>query len=177
MHNLHLVVVKADSAEDACSIVETELESFGNENNWRTICGAVSEKDEVFSKEGDFRGRYTPSDCETLTIEAINKMVKEWMKGNYYGDTAKKKLAKGKLDFSKWNSGDLWSLEQYAKHLYQVAKIKESKKHNKKAGKKVSKDFDVLNDSFYAYEYTECGVTHIDYEGEKTYVVFVDMHS
>jgi hypothetical protein len=44
MHNLHFVITTADSPEDACNNVETLISDFGNENNWRTVCGCVSEK-------------------------------------------------------------------------------------------------------------------------------------
>ena len=165
MHNIHLVVCKAESAEDACNTVETHIMDFGTENNWRSICGCVSEDNEVFIN--DSTGRYCPE--EDLTIDKINKMVRGWMKGCFYGETAKKKLArsKGKIDLSKWTSSQLFSLRMLAKYHEQLGYFGDD-----------IKNFDVLKNNFYAEEYTECGVTQIsddDEEGKK-FVVFVDMH-
>ncbi len=47
MHNLHLVVVNAENAKDAMHNAEMAIFEWGNENNWRTMCGAVSENDEM----------------------------------------------------------------------------------------------------------------------------------
>ena len=43
MHNLHLILINADSAEDAASSAESEILQWGNENNWRSIGGVASE--------------------------------------------------------------------------------------------------------------------------------------
>ncbi|MBX9726454.1 MAG: hypothetical protein K2X09_04240, partial [Rickettsiales bacterium] len=43
MHNLHLILVNADSAEDAASSAASETIEWGNDNNWRSIGGVVSE--------------------------------------------------------------------------------------------------------------------------------------
>lgn len=160
MHNLHLVVVKAENAKDACDTVETELSDWGNENNWRTICGCVSEDNEVYI-QGD--GRYPPEKDDT--IETINKMVTEWVNDtNHYGKQAEEKL-KTEPDITKWKPGELWSLQKYAEKLYNDYSIK-------------GREFNILEDSYYEYEYDECGVTQITSDSEdKIYVVFVDMHS
>ena len=71
-HNLHLVVIKADSAEDACNSVENEIIDFGNDNNWRTICGSVSEDNEVFISE-DNAGFMENME----TIEKINAFIRK----------------------------------------------------------------------------------------------------
>ena len=43
MHNLHFLLIKADSAADAASEVESLILDWGNENNWRSIGGVASE--------------------------------------------------------------------------------------------------------------------------------------
>ena len=70
MHNLHYVVVKAETGEEACSEVESSIEDFGNENNWRNICGAVSQDNEVYKS---LDGRWKPEDDDT--IEKINESI------------------------------------------------------------------------------------------------------
>jgi len=67
-HNLHLIVVRAESGLDACNEAEDLLFDFGTENNWRSMCGAVSEDNEVYLNG---EGRYEP-DEKSDTIEKIN---------------------------------------------------------------------------------------------------------
>jgi hypothetical protein len=43
MHNLHFILIKADSAEDAASDAENLIVDWGNENNWRTVGGVAAE--------------------------------------------------------------------------------------------------------------------------------------
>jgi hypothetical protein len=170
-HNLHFLVVRAESPEDACQKAEERVFDFGNENNWRTICGCVSEKNEVFSN--DESGRYSPEQTGYKTIEKINKVVKRWCRGTI-GTRAEEKLkrAKAKINLKRWNSLELFSLERIVHHLYQVKNI----------GVPV-KEFNVLEHNFFPCEYTECGVTQFDDEVEKDnesnmqiFVVFLDMH-
>jgi len=165
MHNLHLVVVKADSPQEACDTVESQISEFGNENNWRSICGCVSSKNKVLdlSKEA-FGGRWSPSEKGYSTIAELNELVKGWINELGYGKTAHDKIAKtkGKLNLSKWTSQELWSLKEYANKLHE------------KSGMEV--EFNILKNEFFAYNYIENGVTQMGGNGKETYVVFVDMH-
>jgi hypothetical protein len=43
MHNLHLILIKADSATKAAFEAEHLILDWGNENNWRSIGGVASE--------------------------------------------------------------------------------------------------------------------------------------
>lgn len=166
MHNLHLILVSAENAEDACDVVESHISDFGNENNWRSICGCVSQDDEVHIIND---GRYPPDADDT--IEKINKMVVGWL--TPYASTDKLIIALN--DGSKKLSDitdymDWLRLESYADHMQNVALL----------GKKDS--FDILaGDEFKSCEFDEVGVTDITegerIEGNKLYVVFVDMHS
>jgi len=181
MHNLHLAVVRAESAQDACNYVENEITEYGNDNNWRTICGSVSEDNEVFINDGD--GRYAPDD-DSNTIDKINSMVEGWLKGTFYGEQARVKLkeSNGNIDLTTWDTADLFSLEEYAKFLYQLKSIEQGREYNRKQGKTVKDTFDVLAEDFFEYKYDQCGVTNFtnnqdETEGDKIYVVFIDMHS
>lgn len=159
MHNLHFIVVKAETGEDACSEAESFLFDWGNENNWRTMCGAVSENNEIYNS-GD--GRWAP-DEDSDTIEKINTRVQGWILEDGYGRQAKEAFDAGK-NVNDFTLSELWSLEHYAKKLHERKSIG-------------NKPFNVLEDFYYEYEYDECGVTHIDGEEGKTWVVFCDMHS
>lgn len=164
MHNLHLVRVKANSGEEACNRVETAIMDFGNENNWRTICGAVSEDNEVYDS-GD--GRYRPAENDLTNIDLLNQMANRWIGDCWYGNTAKEKLNKNEFDLDEWNPTELWSLSKYAEHL--------SEAHSYK-----NKAFNVLEDVFFSYKYDECGVTDLEWsvgDGDKYWIVLVDMHS
>lgn len=165
MHNLHFVVTRAESPQDACDNVETLISDFGSEDNWHTICGCVSEKNKVYDC-GD--GRFSPQHTGFTTIAKIKRAVEKWIKQPpYYGDAAKKKFAKAKkrIDLSTWSSSELFSLQYLAKHMYEALPYKDKK-------------FDISKDSFYSWHFDECGVTQDtdDNEGQ-IYVVFVDMHS
>ena len=66
MHNIHYVRTYANNAQNACNFVESEIESWGDENNWRTICGAVNKKGKVLDltiqeKNGWVKGRWRPN--------------------------------------------------------------------------------------------------------------------
>ena len=165
MHNLHFILVKANSGEEACKKAENEIMDFGNENNWRTMCGAVSEDNEIYNAED---GRYRP-ETDYTTIEKINECVSQWIKDSFYGETAKLKFDKGETNLSEWNGIELWSLSKWAKHLSEASSYKD-------------REFDILKgDTFYACQFDECGVTDFTYDtnddGDKTWVVFCDMHS
>jgi len=166
MHNLHFILVKANSGEEACKKAENEIMDFGTENNWRTMCGAVSQDNEVYNA-GD--GRYEPKDTDYQSIEAINEVVKEWTKDSFYGETAKIKFEKGETNLDEWDAIELWSLSKWAKHLSEAHSYKD-------------REFDILKgDTFYTCQFDECGATDFTYdtddEGDKTWVVFCDMHS
>lgn len=170
MHNLHLVVTKADNAQDACDYVESQIQDFGNDNNWRTICGCLSSKGKAHDQTDPLSGRWSPHHNEFNTLAKLNKMVEGWMKPDYESQTAREKIKKGQTNFSTWNTGDLASLKRYVSELQQIAKLKQSKKG------KVVKGFNVLKDELYPYQYTEMGVTQMEGDGKETFVVFVDMH-
>lgn len=165
MHNLHFIVVKASSGQEACREAENQIIDWGTENNWRIMCGAVSEDGEVYDAQD---GRYRPKDTDYLTIDAINEAVKGWLSESFYGATAKEKLDKGEINLDEWNAVELWSLSKYARHLSESYPYKE-------------REFDILKeDTFYAYQFDECGVTNLCYnseDGDKTWIVFCDMHS
>jgi hypothetical protein len=174
MHNLHLIVVKAETGYEACQNADAMLSDWGTENNWRTMCGAVSEDNETYDARD---GRFRP-DADTNTIDKLNDMVQDWMKESTYGLTAQIKLKRGKK-IENFNSVELWSLRKYAEHLYAVKTVADCKKIRRKNGEKVSKKFSVLEDEFFQYQYDECGVTRLEDADDdgKLWVVFCDMHS
>lgn len=164
MHNLHLVRVKAESGQEACEGVESTIIDFGNENNWRCISGAVSEDNEVYDAG---EGRYRPAENELTTIKLINEAVNRWIGSCFYGSVAKEKLNNNEFNLDEWNAHELWSLSKLAEHLSEAAEYR-------------GKQFNVLENTFFSYKYDECGVTDLEWsvgDGDKYWIVFVDMHS
>lgn len=164
MHNLHFIKVHANSGEEACKLAEQSILDFGNENNWRTMCGAVSQDNEVYNS-GD--GRYSPAETEYTTIEAINECVSQWIKGSFYGETARLKYERGETNIMEWDAIELWALSKWAEHLSEAHKFKDN-------------SFNVLEDTFFSYKYDECGVSNNSWcsnEDDKLWIVFCDMHS
>jgi hypothetical protein len=165
MHNLHLIKVKANSGEEACQIAENQIIDFGNENNWRAFCGAISEDNEVYNS-GD--GRYQPKDTDINTIEEINQCVNNWMKSTWYSKTAEEKFERGETNLNEWDSHELWSLSKWAIQL--------SESHSYR-----DRPFDCMKgDTFFSYKYDECGLTDCTWSGndeDKIWFVFCDMHS
>ena len=43
MHNLHYIIINAESAYDAAESALLEIQDWGNENNWRSVGGVASE--------------------------------------------------------------------------------------------------------------------------------------
>jgi hypothetical protein len=162
MHNLHFIVLHANSGAEACERAESEIINWGSEDNWRIFCGAVSENNVVY-RSGE--GRFQPE--KTMTIEECNKWASVWVDDLDGGELAKIKLDNGEADLSKWELQELYSLKRYAEHLYEIR------------SKKI-KDFNVLTDYLYDWSFHREGVTQIDdyqHEGGERWVVFVDMHS
>ena len=166
MHNLHYVVVNAESGEDACNAVENEIVEWGNENNWRCIGGCVSSDNEVYIN--DRHSRWIPE--PNHTIDMINEQVEKWLEPEQYYKDQFNKCVEGDSSPFDW-----YGAKKYCKHMYEFTQTK----HFMKEGK-----FDVLQNSFFEWSLDECGVTHIDISQLKDddptlkqYVVFVDMHS
>ena len=156
MHNIHFVRTNAPNPEEACNTVECEIMDWGNENNWRTICGAVDKKGKVHDLTA---GRWTPSlpfakkmmqdefttpDC--FHLEAVNKLISKGIDS---------------LNTSEW-----YCVKKYAEW------------HSAKSVGGAKKRFNVWKHSFRDWELDECGLTDLDHlEEGNPYLVFVDMHS
>ena len=166
MHNLHLIVCSADSAQEACDFVEDLIDDWGTENNWKTICGCVSENNEVYDVDiidEKLKGRYCPTDTGFVSIPLINKFLDEVVNSNQYDDIIEK--LKTETDLTKWEKLDLFCLGKYVRKVFE---------------KPI--DIDVFKINYYQYEYDEVGITNWILDNETTrsqtkYVVFLDMHS
>lgn len=184
MHNPHFCVIAADSAEEAEAAVEAELQDWGDENNWRSICGSVSEHDEVHVT-GD--GRYPPDDNDN-TIAKLNRFMQSVVDGQdcpieSEAMAAMKLVVEGGVPET---ARGWWCIKQYAERMFNM---------QGNGGGRFAKGgkFDILTSQFMDGCYDEIGVTNFvdpgPRDGEdaiamreanplrKRYVVFVDMHS
>jgi hypothetical protein len=153
MHNLHLVVTKADSPIAACKNAESYISDYGTENNWRTICGAIDAKtDEKYIC--DSSGRYLPGEKDTVI--SLNNLIRNHIQG----------ILKESFDFSKNQTHSYW---------YELINWAKAKKAVSYLGNPA--EYNILEESFREWELDEFGVTHTDYEGKNIYIVFIDMHS
>jgi hypothetical protein len=177
MHNLHLVLVHATSPEDACIDAEDSISDFGTENNWRCIGGCVSEDNEICDM--DEYSRWYPSYTDDEgnkpygSIEALNKMMRDIVKDD--NSFAHKKdlidaIDNGNIKLSEiTDSMDLYYIKQYITNRQSTILLSNPQ------------EFNVLEDEYKANKYDYVGVTDLRWsekgEGEKSYVVLVDMHS
>ncbi len=171
MHNLHLVRINATSPKEACNKVENEIMDFGNENNWRCIGGCVSEDNEIY--DHDDYSRWKPSDEHFDTIEKLNEVVKGWMKSDeteYYNRELIEAIDNGDRKLTDITDRmELYAIQEF---------VKKKKALISSGG---IDEFEIMKSDYREYEYEECGLTAMDYsekgEGEKSYIVFIDMHS
>jgi hypothetical protein len=177
VHNLHLVVVNADSHEDACDTVRTLVEGFGTENNWFVVSGAISkDTGEIYSTE---EGRFDPAEIlleENNSVKFIKDKTEtalENLESLYQSFKKDSTQDKDKLDFQDtlnklmkdepMDSFKVYLLKEFIEHKY--AQI-------------VSPDDSSVWDGYYfSHEYDRCGLTNHTEHGENLYCVFVDMHS
>lgn len=177
MHNLHLIIVNADSPEDACDQASSILESFGNENNWSVVCGAISKDTGKIYSTGE--GRFDPKEMleeESNAVKFIKNKKKSTLASleNLYqsfkdrarpeGDTNEfsdtlNKLVKGE----KVDSFKIYLLKDFVEQCYQLANLPE--------------EDSVWTGNYYFAQYDQCGLTNQTEHGEDQYCVFIDMHS
>jgi len=162
MHNLHLGVVKADSPEEACKEVESRLSDWGDENNWRTICGCVSDKNEVYVHDED--GRWSINDEELDTIEKLNKLATSWITVDAEETKEMNDMMTAAVKGKTLESCDWYKIEQYA-HDMRNAQGRSS--------------INVLEDELNSWEFSDNGVTNFGAAelDQQQYVVLIDMHS
>lgn len=159
-----MITVNAESAKAACDRVEADILGWGTEYNWHNILGSVSDKDEFYihAERNDWHE-------ETNTIAKINAAIVDQMR---YDNKCDNEIIRESL--RKWLDGgpsenvDWWRVEEMAEIKQQLPKNLDT--------------FDILAGHEYRpHELDHVGVT--DFRtgeplkaGDRTYVVFVDMH-
>lgn len=165
MHNLHLIVVNAENGKDACELALDNIETWGDDNNWRSACGAVSEHDDVYrGEEHSWTSSWIDDDMDT--IAKINQRVQQWLTIPDAADH--QRLMQRYLDGETLSAYEWYKIQKFAQFM--VARIDALHR---------DLPFDVLEDSFFEGMYNECGVTNCttDDATDPRWVVFIDMHS
>ena len=165
MHVLHICVIAATSNDEAETEVESYLDGWGDEDNWRSICGSISQSG-VRNVTGG--GRWSPDE----TVEELQKhfaKITSVPPLTAEVKTALNKLIEGKLV----EPGDLYSIRALAEKLI------ERQYSGFEAPGVVP---DVFKHWFHADCFDEVGVTHIGETqkipvGSQLYAVYVDMHT
>jgi hypothetical protein len=178
MHYLHLVLVNADSLEEACSVAEESIPQ-NNTYDYFSVCGAVSkDTGEIYSTgEGRFcpKERLEPEpnslnyirdagDKRAIILDKLEDMFKSWKQREDSEENIERmkdgfnKLMKGK----KVESFNLYLLKDFVEFNYQVVCDESSS---------------LWESNFYSFNFNECGITKLYSSTSNLYCVFVDFHS
>jgi len=181
MHNLHLARIKAKSHDEACASVLSYMEDWGDENNWRSIGGAICE-DGTSEPYDDYSRWGVDKDVQEQIKNLNNTCFRELQGKEYtegiYSDRLKS-LLKDKtfqemLDYDDWM--DFYTAKQFFNFLLKTAE----------ARKKCKDSYDIFTSvDFFAHNYGDFGLTDMGDNGYnedelkecKTYIVLIDMHT
>jgi hypothetical protein len=186
MHNLHFLLINADSAEDAASEAESLILDWGDENNWRSVGGIASEdgSDDVENFDGGRWGLSFLDDEDGIPKEGtyfsravayLHRAIAEpvelpWGDGSTYPTFPSAFAAlSGQLaafDPDSGNTCDLWALGRNLKHLSEVLDGARARKQ----GEAIPQFYDWQFESFGLTDLTEQS------DGAKRYLIFLDMH-
>ena len=156
MHNLHFIRTKAKDPETAIIDVDSAIENWGNENNYRRVFGCVNK-----------RGKITIVDEEARWADVTYKETKRILEEVYSNPGIfAKELWKRVLNGEEPKDFEWWPIKKYAEwHM-----------HRKWAGN--PKKFNIWKDTFADWDLSEVGLTDLETSDDgKNYIVFVDMHS
>ena len=155
MHNLHFVRTKAKGPKTAIIDVESAIENWGDENNYRRVFGCVNK-----------RGKKTIVDKEARWTYITYKDTKKILENIYSVPDPDAKRIWEKV-YEKEPEGFEW---------YQIKKYAEWQLRRRWAD--YPNKFNIWRDTFADWDLSEIGLTEIRTSDDgKDYIVFVDMHS
>jgi hypothetical protein len=188
MHNVHFILINADSAKDAAIDAENEILEWGTDNNWRSIGGVASEDGtddlECYESKGyplsfldDLEGIPKGGSCFERTVAYVKQMIGDPIQlyNGSYPPAANMKEALALIcerltafDTENGNSHELWAAHRNLQQLEQMMD-----------GRGALADPEAGIPEFYAWSFDEVGLTDMtgNTEGAKRYLVFLDMHS
>jgi hypothetical protein len=187
MHNLHFILIKADSAPEAASEAHTLIWDWGDSNNWRCVGGIASE-DGSDDLENHEHGRWGLSFLDeedgkprqgtyfSRAVAYLHAEMTEPVRLRSAPDSAHPELHSafgalaGRLrsfDPDHGDSLDLWKIGRDLKHL-------EARVESRRA-RALGEDIP----QFFEWQFDQTGLTDMtgQSEGARRYLVFLDMHS
>jgi len=156
MHNLHIGRVNADTHEEASEIVEERLSTWGDDDNWFSICGSFCKEDLTFSDEFD------EDWLEKEEILNNPHCFDDMLDSDDLASEGKEIIEKG---IENATGDDLLWVSKYYRNLWHLSKLTNPNQ------------LDVWKDEFKGGCFDEYGLTDFGSEGENTYLVLIDMHS
>ena len=177
MHNLHFILIKADSAAKAASAAENAILDWGDENNWRSVGGIASEdgSDDI---ENHDEGAWGLSDLDEE--EGVPKEGTYFSRAVAYlhrditrplADLPAKLLAfSDRLRAFDPEHGSPSQLEEIGRDLQHLSE------HMVSRG---AREGGVEIPQLYEWQFDRDGLTDMTggSEGARRYLVFLDMHS
>ena len=184
MHNLHYIVINADSAADAAESALMEIQDWGNENNWRSVGGVASE-DGTDLIEDYQDARWTLSCLRPDNASPDDHSYFAWAIADIWDKiddiilphspyTASASIAELILviveslrNTDGTNTDLLLCASENLKYLHQIAR---GRKH---------RETENAIPEFYEWEFDRVGLTDLTHytEGTQRYLVMIDMHS
>jgi hypothetical protein len=187
MHNLHLILIKADSAEEAATQADNLIPDCDDENKSHRVGGVASEDgiDDVdnydfarwslsFLDEEDgipSEGTYFARAVAYLHRQISDPVILPFGPNSTHPDatSALRELSNSlsAFDADRGNTDDLLAIGRNLKHLSEL--IDSNRAH--KQGEEIPQ--------FYNWQLDHFGLTDLteDSEGAKRYLVFIDTHS
>lgn len=186
MHNIHFILVKAPSAHEAAAFASETIADWGDSNNWRSIGGIASEdgtddvenledadwglsflEDEAgVPKQGNYFSR-TIAYIRALITDPVQLSGLSGSHGTINDAIAAVCNRMRAFDEASDDSHTLWQMGRNLNHLYELAN----------ARKALSQGGELAE--FYAWQLDETGFTDMTQaaDGQKRYIIFLDMHS
>jgi hypothetical protein len=186
MHNLHLILINADTAKDAAEDAKLEITDWGSDDNWRCVGGVASENgaDDIENHENS-RWGLSFIDGDKLpqigtyfqrTIAYHQQQIRPPIKLEYapHGEFADFQSALKavtnelqKLTYSNISQLDLYGAEKNIKYLSELFDASKSLE----SGGEIPE--------FFSWQFDHNGLTDLtaQSEGVQRYIVFLDTHS
>jgi hypothetical protein len=176
MHNLHFLLIKADSAAEAASDAEDLIQHWGNEDSWRSIGGIASEdgSDDIENHDDGAWGLSFLDEDEDIPKE-----------GTYFRRAVayvRQQIAEPLVDLRSTLdrfSDALRNFDPESGLPEQLADIGRQLKHLSEHlyGRRRETRSDIPE--VYEWQFDQDGLTDLigQSEGARRYLVFLDMHS
>jgi hypothetical protein len=187
MHNLHFILLNADSATSAAYEAENLILEWGDENNWRCVGGVASEdgSDDIenhndgrwglsyFNAEQGIpnEGTHFSRAVADLHRQIAEPVVFPATPRSTHPDLASALRELGDhlraFDPAHGDTHDLWCVRHNLEHLSELI----ASRRRREQGEAIP--------GFFPWHFDHFGLTDLteDSEGARRYLVFLDMHS